>query len=180
MFSKHSRYRRLPDVVTTDAQGRTAAAKALRLPPQVESVFRHTIEAADRLDHLAFKYYQQPHKWWRISDANPAFLSPQALLGHEPIVTYRFPLRLNGDDAASPLSTLVRELLGRVGVEDVKIEETVQAERLEQAVVVMLNRLNITAHDLAQHMVDLGFTVSQPERMGQVGKQITIPPNIVG
>ena len=91
MFSRISRYHTLPDIVTTDAEGRTFASKTLRPLPQVSGTFRHTVEDADRLDQLAYKYYREPRKWWRMSDANPEFLSPQALLGKEPIVTDRFP-----------------------------------------------------------------------------------------
>ena len=72
MFSRISRYQALPDTVTTDSQGRTVPSKAVRLLPQVLGTFRHTVEEVDRLDHLAFKYYQQPQKWWRIVDANRA------------------------------------------------------------------------------------------------------------
>ena len=92
MFSKISRYRTLPDVVTTDARGRTVSSKALRPLPTVSGTFLHTVEGVDRLEHLAFKYYQQPRNWWRICDANPEFMSPQGLLGKEPVVTARFPL----------------------------------------------------------------------------------------
>lgn len=79
MFSRISRYRKLADVVTTDAKGRKLASKSLRLPPEVSGTFLHTVEEVDRLDHLAYKYYKQPRKWWRICDANPEFMSPQAL-----------------------------------------------------------------------------------------------------
>jgi hypothetical protein len=96
MFASFSRYRKLPDVVTTDAKGRTLASKALRRLPSVSGTFQHTVADGDRLDHLTFKYYQQPTKWWRISDANPVFLSPQDLLGKEPVVTDRFPVTFNG------------------------------------------------------------------------------------
>ena len=77
MFSDLSRYRTLPDIVTTDAEGRTLASKTLRPLPEAPGTFRHTVEDVDRLDHLAYKYYRQPTKWWRMSDANPEFLSPQ-------------------------------------------------------------------------------------------------------
>ena len=86
MFSKISRYRKLPDVVTIDVQGRRLESKSLRLLPEVTGIFLHTVESGDRLDHLAYKYYKQPRKWWRICDANPEFPSPQALLGKESIV----------------------------------------------------------------------------------------------
>src|SRR5713101_3985722 len=96
MFSRISRYRKLPDVVVDDARRPTVASKVLRLLPDVTGTFKHTVEEADRLDHLAFSYYQQPRKWWRISDANPEFLSPLDLLGQGPVRTVRYPLALSG------------------------------------------------------------------------------------
>ena len=115
MFSKISRYRKLPDEVTTDAKGRTLESKSLRLLPEVSGEFLHTVEEVDRLDHLAYKYYKQPRKWWRICDANPEFMSPQALLGKEPIVTVLFPVEWVGSE---PLwSDLLRKLLQKIGIE---------------------------------------------------------------
>src|SRR5215207_4474328 len=90
MFSRSSRYRGLPEVVTTDDDGRTVLSASLRMLPAVSGHFQHTIEGTDRLEHLAFKYYRQPRHWWHICDANPLYLSPQALLGKEPIVRVRF------------------------------------------------------------------------------------------
>ena len=196
MFSRISRYRKLPDAVTTDAQGRTLPSKTVRLSPQVLGTFRHTVEDVDRLDHLAFKYYQQPRKWWRISDANPEFLSPQALLGKEPIVTERFPLTHRSAGTQPLWSKLVRDLTARVGVEDVKVVEeirlvpqaqtvdgqtvTVYVEQFERAVVVTYNELNVSAGDLASIMTAAGFDRSQPERLGRVGQQIIIPRDVIG
>jgi hypothetical protein len=196
MFSRISRYQKLPDMVTTDAQGRTLPSKTLRLLPQVSGTFRHTVEEVDRLDHLAFKYYQQPRKWWRISDANPEFMSPQALLGKEPIVTDRFPLTFDGNGTQPPWSTLVRNLTEGVGVEAVKVLEeirlvpqahpvgeqtfTVYVEQFELAVEVTYNQMSVSAGDLASIMADLGFVVSQPERIGRGGKQIIIPRDVIG
>src|SRR5215813_14119802 len=196
MFSRISRYQKLPDSVTTDSQGRTLPSKTLRLLPQVSGTFRHTVEDVDRLDHLAFKYYQQPLKWWRMSDANPEFLSPQALLGREPLVTDRFPLSFDGNGTQPPWSALVRNLTARVGVEDVKVVEethlvpqahtvdgqtvTVYVEQFERAVVVTYNQMNVSAGDLISIMATSGFHVSQPERIGRVGKQIVIPRDVIG
>ena len=64
MFSKISRYRKLPDTVSSDARGRSLQSKTLRLLPEVSGEFRHTVEEVDRLDHLAYKYYRQSRKWW--------------------------------------------------------------------------------------------------------------------
>ena len=124
MFARISRYHKLPDVVTTDSKGRTLVSKTLRLLPPVSGTFRHTVEDADRLDHLAYKYYQQPQKWWRLSDANPEFMSPQALLGKEPIVTDRFPVTFDG--AQPPWAALVGLLTRQIGVEEVKVTEEIQ------------------------------------------------------
>lgn len=116
MFSKLSRYRKLLDVVTTDVQGRSLQSKTLRLLPEVSGDFLHTVEEVDRLDHLAYKYYRQPRKWWRICDANPAFMSPQALLGKGPQAAARFPIVWEGPMPPWPI--LLRALADVVGVED--------------------------------------------------------------
>jgi hypothetical protein len=192
MFSRISRYRTLPDIVTTDAEGRTLVSKTLRPLPQAPGTFRHTVEDADRLDHLAYKYYQQPRKWWRLSDANPEFLSPQALLGKEPIVTDRFPLEFEG---AQPLwAALVQNLTRHVGVEEVEVVEeihlvpraqtvgaqsvTLHVEQFERAIIVTYNQLNMSAGDLAGIITASGFTVRPPERLGRVGRQIIIPRDV--
>lgn len=194
MFSRISRYRKLPDVVTTDSKGRILVSKTLRLSPPVSGTFRHTVEDADRLDHLAYTYYRQPHKWWRISDANPEFLSPQALLGKEPTVTDRFPLTFAG--AQPPWAALVQNLTRQVGVEEVKVVEeirlmpqqqtlagrpvTVHLEQFARAVIVTYNRLNVSGGDLARIMAASGFVSGHPESVGRVGKPIIIPRNVTG
>ena len=132
LFSRISRYHTLPDIVTTDARGRTLLSKTLRPLPQAPGTFRHTVEDADRLDHLAYKYYRQPTKWWRLSDANPEFLSPQALLGKEPIVTDRFPLEFDG--AQPPWASLVQNLTQHVGVEKVEVMEEIRLTPKAQTV----------------------------------------------
>ncbi len=194
MFSKLSRYYKLPDITATDARGRRLASKALRLPTPVSGTLRHTVEEPDRLDHLAYKYYRQPRKWWRIADANPEFLWPPALLGQTAVVRFRFPLGHTEDQP--PLPVLIRDLAARVGVEDVEIVEasrlvpetrthdgqtvSVQTERLERAVLVTFNQLNVSAEALAEIMGGLGFAVMQPERIGRIGKSIAIPRDVVG
>lgn len=178
MFSPFSRYRKLPDVVTTDAKGRTLVSKALRLLPSVTGSFQHTVEDRDRLDHVAYKYYRQPTKWWRISDANPAFLSPQALLGKEPIVTDRFPVTFNGPQP--PWAALIRSLNEQVGIEKVTVVEAVRAEQIERAVVVTYNQLNITASTIRSLITDKGFVVKLEERVTRVGQPIIIPRDSVG
>jgi hypothetical protein len=194
MFSRISRYRTLPDIVTTDAKGRTLVSKTLRPVAQAPGTFRHTVEDADRLDHLAYKYYQQPIKWWRINDANPEFLSPLALLGKEPVVTDRFPVALEA--ARAPWAALVQNLAKQVGVEEVKVVEdihlapnaqiiggqsvTLHVEQFERALLVTYNQLNMSPRDLARIITASGFVVGPPERLGRVGKQIIVPRDITG
>src|SRR5262245_65473359 len=114
MFSRISRYRTLPDIVTTDVEGRTLVSKTLRPLPEAPGTFRHTVADADRLDHLAYKYYRQPTRWWRISDANPEFLSPQALVGKETIVMDRFTLEIDGVQPPWPCFVLQLNQHGRI------------------------------------------------------------------
>jgi hypothetical protein len=194
MFSRISRYRTLPDIITTDAEGRTLVSKTLRPLPEAPGTFRHTVEDADRVDHLAYKYYRQPTKWWRLSDANPEFLSPQALVGKEPIITDRFPLEFDG--AQPPWADLVRNLTEHVGVEQVEVVEdidyaleeriigrrrvTFHVERFERAILVTYNQLNTSDGDLAGIITASGFAVRPWERLGRVGKQIIIPRDVTG
>jgi hypothetical protein len=194
MFSRISRYRTLPDIVTTDAEGRTLVSKTLRPLPEAPGTFRHTVEDVDRLDHLAYKYYRQPTKWWRLSDANPEFLSPQALLGKEPIVTDRFHLEFEG--AQPPWAALVRNLTQHVGVEKVEVVEetdypleeriigrrrvTLHVERFERAIIVTYNQLKASDGDLAGIITASGFAVRAPERLSRVGRQIIIPRDVTG
>lgn len=195
MFSKISRYRKQPDIVTIDNKGRVLASRDLRLLPEVSGTFLHTVEEVDRLDHLAYKYYKQPRKWWRICDANPEFMSPQALLGKEPIVSERFSLTFNVSGAQPPWADLLRRFSETLGVECVKIVDdirpvpeeqtingqlvTVYVEHFERAVIVKYNRMNLSAENLASIITDTGFEVSQPENIGRIGKKIIIPPDVV-
>lgn len=115
MFSKYSRYRKLPDEVTTDPRRRTLASKQLRLTPDVEGTFLHTVEEGDRLDHLAYKYYRRTRSWWRICDADAERLSPQALVGREPLATVRIPVTWEG--FTPPWSDLLKTVADAYGVD---------------------------------------------------------------
>ncbi|MGD9157547.1 MAG: hypothetical protein PVG39_04005 [Desulfobacteraceae bacterium] len=115
MFSKISRYNKLPDITITDSSNRILKSKALRLSPGVSGKFLHTVEETDRLDHLAYKYYKQPQKWWRICDANSEYMSPRSLLGKDSIKTTLFPLVWEG--SFPPWSDLLKILFENIGIE---------------------------------------------------------------
>ena len=50
-----------------------------RTIPQPPPSVAHTVEAVDRLDLLAHRYFGDPLQFWRIADANPA-LTPEDIL----------------------------------------------------------------------------------------------------
>lgn len=198
MFSKTSRYHRLPDMVTIDARGTSAESKTLRLLPEVTGIFFHTVEEADRLDHLAYKYYRQPTLWWRICDANPEIASPRELVGREPIVTFRFPLGTGDAADRPPWSELLRRVGDLVGVEHAAAEEEpaelvvagetagdpVYAERYERALTVRFNRLSVSLEEVIEEVsaaaAAAGLRSGPPTAIGRVGKRITIPPRPAG
>jgi hypothetical protein len=201
MFNKGSRYRKLPEVVTTDASGRILKSLPVRPLPATPGAFFHTVVEGDRLDNLAQKYYQQPGKWWRICDANPAFMSPLALLGQDPLVTVRFPLTLTGLTSPPPWSELLALLWATVGVESAQMQEEGQlvaeqqtqvinekavvgeviVERYTWAIMVTFNQLNVSTDQISQVINGFsGLTAGQPERVDRIGQQIIIPPNALG
>ena len=116
MFSSISRYRRIPDVVTIDSAGQAVTSKDFRPVPLVDGTFQHTVVDIDRLDHLAFKYYEQPRDWWRILDANPEFVAPEALLGSDPFSTTAYEIAWAGPGPVPPWSTLFEALAPLPGV----------------------------------------------------------------
>jgi hypothetical protein len=191
MFSRNSRYRNLPDIVTIDARGQSAESKSLRLLPEVTGTFLHTLQEGERLDHLAYKYYRQPSQWWRICDAEPDIASPRELVGNEPVVSYRFPLGTGNSSDRPPWSDLLRRVGDLVGVEDVVVEEEpappavvdetaegdpVYETRFERALIVRFNRLSVTLEEVSERIETVVAPAAPPAQLGRVGKQITIPP----
>ena len=174
MFFKNSRYRKLPDEVTVDVKGRRLLSKSLRLSPEVTGTFQHTLEESDRLDYLAYKYYKQSRKWWRICDANPEFLWPQPPLGKDLFLTQQFPLTYSGPESQPLWALLLNRLTALVGVEDAWLDDG------EPSITIIYNRLNIQAGDLAHEIERAGFTVEYPQTIGRIGKSIVIPPNVIG
>lgn len=85
MFAKNSRYFGLPESSPVNAAGERLRGKNLRLIAPSPGTFLHIVQGRDRLDLMAFRYYQEPTKWWQISDANPDFAFPVDLLDRGPI-----------------------------------------------------------------------------------------------
>ena len=100
---RQSRYREPPVALAPDARGRTPATDTLRARPDVTGTFRHVVAEGERLDQIAYRYYEEPTSWWRICDANPEFLSPLALLGQESGHPTRFPIRAAPRPGRTPI-----------------------------------------------------------------------------
>ncbi len=191
MFAKHSRYAKLPELVTTDATGRAVATKGLRLLPETRGDFQHTVQENDRLDQLAYHYYKQPQRWWRICDANPDVLSPQVLLGQTALVTQRIPLLIDADQPA--WAALLAGVQSLLGVVDAQLRETfelvVEAQlvddtlfeiyrEVQQAVLVVTYLTSLTTiQALVAAISAAGFVAGTPQTVTPIGKRITIPPD---
>jgi hypothetical protein len=190
VFANSSRYRTVPDTVVEDAAGRIVTAKDLRLLPEAGGTFAHTVAQGERLDTLAFKYYRQSRKWWRICDANSDLLSPLELVGSTPVLTVRLPLATAG---APDWAAAARLLVTAPGVESYRFVDDVRivperrtidgravfvnVEHHELAVLVTHNELVLSTPDLSALLASAGFTVGRPEALGQIGQAITIPPD---
>jgi len=79
MFFKGSRYEKVPDAQHTDAQGRVVRYKRVRFIPDTQAVFNHLVTQGERTDLLAFQYYRDPLKFWRIADANTDVMQAEEL-----------------------------------------------------------------------------------------------------
>lgn len=78
MFARGSRYETVADAVFTDPSGREIVYKLLRPIPSSSALQTHVVVQGDRLDLLAFRFYQDPEQYWRICDTNNA-LRPRNL-----------------------------------------------------------------------------------------------------
>lgn len=191
MFSKISRYRKLVDIVTDDPRGRSLASKALRIIDDIEGVVEHTIEESDRLDHLGYKYYKQSRHWWRVCDANVEHFSPFEMLGKTPLK--RCSITILGDEDVHPYpwNALKAVITAMLGVEDVQPHEStqrvqvnrsvgsetvlVEADEFSRTVEVYFNSHLVTHMEIADELRAHGYTIAEPELIGQIGKTLLIP-----
>ncbi|MCX5001189.1 hypothetical protein OHB05_00910 [Streptomyces sp. NBC_00638] len=188
MFSKQSRYHQVPDAAVSGQDGRTVVAKDLRVLPEVTGTFTHVLGDGDRLDLLASLYYGQPLHYWRICDANPAFLSPLALIGQEALVDTSYQVTAP-DDAL--WARALAALSATTGVEDVTVrlditlghavqrldgeDVTVVTEHLTPVVTVTHNRATVDSGAIADAIEGAGFTVESWSVSGPAGRRIVVP-----
>lgn len=186
-FKRHSRYFKQSAQVGRSVSGRLIQTTPLRIAPDVSGQFEHVVEDGDRLDHIAYKYYREPRRWWRICDANPDYPSPLDLVGKSALVTVRIPLLVVPENGY-----IVRQRLHDLtGVESVSIEEETrllplnpaveghQTEQTTYAVRVVYNSAATTIEALVAVLLDVlddGLAVGQPETMQHTGTRLIVPP----
>jgi hypothetical protein len=69
MIDRKSRYKATPVLIVVDVRGETHPLLDLRATPATTPVLSVTPTDSDRLDHLAFRFYRDPTRFWRICDA---------------------------------------------------------------------------------------------------------------
>lgn len=79
MFFKGSRYENVETNMIRDDKGRVIRYKKVRFIPQTEPLRNHIVVQGDRLDNLAYEFFDDPERFWKICDANLA-LWPDDLL----------------------------------------------------------------------------------------------------
>lgn len=82
MLLKNSRYQTPRAFGADDERPLFQGIRARVLGP-AGGVIEHTVEKGQRLDSLAYHYYNDSRLWWRILDANPDVLFGGDLLLEE-------------------------------------------------------------------------------------------------
>jgi nucleoid-associated protein YgaU len=70
MFFKGSRYANVADATFVTAEGREVRYKKTRIIGPAHPLFGHVVDGGERLDHIAWRYYRDAERFWRICDAN--------------------------------------------------------------------------------------------------------------
>jgi nucleoid-associated protein YgaU len=76
---KGSRYQNTPVISVQTPAGKTVQALTARFVPKTPAGYLHSFSAFERLDLLAYRFYNNPEKFWLIADANTA-MDPEDLL----------------------------------------------------------------------------------------------------
>jgi len=79
MLFKGSRYATVPIATLDDRNGRIVRYLRMRVIPDTAADLTHVVDDSERLDHVAFNYFRDSERFWRICDANVA-LRPEDLV----------------------------------------------------------------------------------------------------
>jgi hypothetical protein len=77
MFDANSRYLNVPTYTVTDHRGRTVMVVQTPDGPGEGLLGIHVLRQGERLDHLAYKYLNDPAGYWRICARNEVMLPEQ-------------------------------------------------------------------------------------------------------
>ena len=76
-FDPQSRYARAETTIVTDARGRVVAAVLPPEAPTQQLLGYHVRRQGEQLDHLAARYLDNPHGYWRLAEINDAMFAEQ-------------------------------------------------------------------------------------------------------
>jgi hypothetical protein len=189
MFTPDSRYRRSAVVATVNLAGQPIHAAELRTPPPTPGTFLHRVEEGERIDNLSNRYYRDPLRWWRIADANPAFVTPDELLGNSAWITERIAVLPPTGAAWAPTLATAKQLAGVVRlVRDPSYQLVVElhtvagelvevvSEQVEEAVIATYHAEVADPVALRAVFTAAGFAVTGVEVLARTGQSIVIPP----
>ncbi len=77
LFDAKSRYAKQPLMTVTDGRGRSVAVVVPPPAPDQGLLGIHVRRQSERLDHLALRYLDDPHGYWRICEINDVMLAEQ-------------------------------------------------------------------------------------------------------
>jgi hypothetical protein len=75
MFDPKSRYAGLATYARHDRRGRPVAVVPVPPPPADVLLGVHVLRQGEQIDHLAFRYLDNPAGFWRIAEFNGAMLA---------------------------------------------------------------------------------------------------------
>jgi hypothetical protein len=75
MFDPKSRYAKLNTYTLQDRRGRIVAVVPVPPPPNEATLGIHVLRQGERVDHLAFRYLDNPAGFWRLCELNGALLA---------------------------------------------------------------------------------------------------------
>jgi hypothetical protein len=79
VFFKGSRYEKIPTATCVDASGHTIAYVTTRYIAPTVAFIGHSVTDGERLDLIAYQYYRDSERFWRICDGNLA-MWPEEIL----------------------------------------------------------------------------------------------------
>ncbi|MEP6714014.1 MAG: hypothetical protein ABJC09_00480 [Terriglobia bacterium] len=77
MFDANSRYLKVPTYAVKDHRGRVVNVVETPADPNEGLLGIHVLRQGERLDHLAYKYLNDPAGYWRIAERNEVILPEQ-------------------------------------------------------------------------------------------------------